>query len=264
MTRSLRSVAGRIRRRIFGVRRLDGAGRGARIGTMHKTGTVLWSNILRHLEGNAGLRVWWSHRDAAPPERWDVEFNYRSEFLSRAAAPDLPTVVIIRDPRDIVVSAAKYHLWSDEKWLHNPESQFPGFWRDLGRTYQEAIRALPTDAERHVFEMDHAAGAVIRRIIHIRETWPDTRMFRLEDLVEDRDLRVFGAVFAHVGFEGPMLRAALDAARRNSLFSTEFQKPKHVQSGAGAQWRAAFDEATMAEFRRRFGDVAEQTGYPAA
>jgi hypothetical protein len=217
------------------------------VGTFHKSGTVLWRSILRMLEQERGVRVWDSS-DGIRPERllWHVRFDYHARFADGLIT--LPSVVTVRDPRAMLLSAARYHVWSKERWLHRPRPEFGG------RTYQETIRALPDERSRIRFEMDHATGAELRRMLSL-SPHPLLRVVRLEALMQDRELKEFEACFHHLGFRGSLLRHALDCAERSSVFSPRFPGSSHIQS-RGSQWREVFDSALSAEFDRRFDRTA--------
>lgn len=234
-----------------------------RVGTFHKSGTVLWYGILHELFWTTGLRVWDSERTLEPAV-WDVEFNHHSEFSARPpGTPPLKTLITVRDPRDIVISAAKYHLWAKEAWLDNPDLALDGYWRDIAPTYRAAIASFETDRERRVFEMDHVAGRAIRRMLASLSDSPTVKHVKLEDLMQDTGLEIFQACFEHLGFNPRLTRLAKYHARRNSIFSAGARNRAHVQSGRVEQWREIYDDELRAAFEERFPDAVARLGYPA-
>src|ERR1700749_2106032 len=119
------------------------------IGTFHKTGTILMEGIWDRGASQLGLKLFkprvdfWRNRGPLTAD-FDVLFDGASRFLRhgkrfRAAWRG---VVCIRDPRDLIVSAGLYHLNAPERWLHRPSERFGG------KTYQEALRALPDNETR--------------------------------------------------------------------------------------------------------------------
>ncbi|WP_333835063.1 hypothetical protein [Rubrimonas sp.] len=258
----LSMVSNDLRRRLRSVVERPAVTRPSRIGTFHKTGTVLWSTILRDLQRDVRLRVWWSSRARSPLLGWDIEFNDHASF--RHADPSAPTLICVRDPRDVVLSAARYHVRADEPWLTMPTHRYPGdYWPTLGATYREAINALPTIEERVVFEMDHSGGRTVRAMVAAKERHPDAMIVRLEDLMVDADLSLFRSCFRLLGLRDELMPAAAEAARRNSIFGGVAEKRAHVQSGRAGVWREAFDDRLTAAFAERFGDAADRLGYPA-
>lgn len=227
------------------------------IGTFHKTGTTLFRGILRDLSAKYGMKVWHSSRSPDQPSQWDVCFNWHSAFENIEIDPrKYPTLVIVRDPRDVVISAAHYHMKSTEKWLHRPNEQFDGM------TYQQKINSLPDMHARFLFEMNHSAANVIRQMIARRSdpAYSAAKFVGLETLMADVDLIAFTGVFTFLGFKGPALDNALQCAVDNSVFAGK--RSKHMRDPSAAQWRSVFDDKLSAEFHNRFGDAPAILGYP--
>lgn len=229
------------------------------IGTFHKTGTALFGKILQDAE-TAGLFVpWFMNRDEVPPTIWDIGFDHHSKFVPQGfeSDPNLARYVIcIRDPRDVMVSSAYYHMKSHESWLHVPRSHFGG------RTYQETINALPDMQARFQFEMSRIGAQMVRDMLAIPREAPSVYVTRLETLVEDIELDEFGRIFDFLGFEGETRSELLEIARANSLFAQKPQNSGHVRSGRPAQYLSEFSDETLAMYYDKFGDAAEKLGYP--
>ncbi len=229
------------------------------IGTFHKTGTTLFNNILRQLEKTAGLIVWNPDRGPKPEAQWDVCFNWHSNFGAIDVWPENhPTTIVVRDPRDVVISSAYYHMKSTEGWLHVERPEFDGM------TYQQKINSLVDMKSRFLFEMEHTAKDNIRAMLNRKSdpAFRDALFVRLEDLVDDVELKFFSQIFSHLSFSGSGLTAALDAAHRMSLFSGHTNK--HVRDPKPAQWLSQFDDELHHAFTDRFGNAAERLGYRAA
>ncbi|MCA8977989.1 MAG: hypothetical protein KDC98_24905, partial [Planctomycetes bacterium] len=156
------------------------------LGTFHKTGTTLMSQVLGGLERDTDLRVWRMHDQPKPPKVWDLCFHHSSRFLWEKGMlsddRDQRCAFIVRDPRDVVISCVKYHLDAGEEWLHEPDDEFGG------ATYQQALRSLRTDEERQLFEIDHSAGRILQMMGKIPTGSPGVLVVRLEDLMTDYDL----------------------------------------------------------------------------
>jgi hypothetical protein len=226
------------------------------IGTFHKTGSVLMARIWRDGCKALGLRFWpvYPHTRSPPPE-WDVCFEDHSRFPPEAVAAPHRGALVIRDPRDIVISGAHYHMTSTEPWLHRPQRAFGGL------TYQQKINSLPTMEARLLFEMRQVGARTFRDIAAAMERFPDFHIARFEDLVSDRALGGYRAMFAALGFAGGALDALLEAARRHSLFSGRVENPEHVRSGLPGQWRTGFSERVMRAFVEAHGDLPRRWGY---
>lgn len=225
------------------------------VGTFHKTGTVLMRNILKAIAGEFGLRFW--EQGPEPADGWDIRFHGGSAFRNELALPHRG-IIVIRDPRDVVVSAAHFHCRGREGWLHRPDPRFGGL------TYQEKISGLADDDERYIFEMEHFSGPVIRDMLKRAQPRPHFMIVRFEDLVTDVELQHYRTMFSHLGLPADMLPRWLETANRYSLFSGHVKPHLHVRSGRPAEWREKFGPRVLAEFRSRFGDAAEALGYDPA
>lgn len=226
------------------------------VGTFHKTGTVLLLSILRDLGKRHGVAVWNCSRDQHPPLSWDVMFSEKSEFKHLGVDPAAyPTLIVIRDPRDVIISSAYYHMKSAETWLHEPEEKFNG------RTYQEEINRLSDMRERFLFEMDHSAGATIRSMVALKNdpAFANARFVHLETLMTDFNLVAYREAFSFLGIATEDLPAVLDCAEKNSVFAGK--RNKHIRDPRPAQWRELFDSDLHAQFESRFCEATAILGY---
>ena len=163
---------------------------------------------------------------------------------------------LIRDPRDVIISAMHYHSSASEQWLHRPRKMFGGL------SYQGMLKALPDDHVRFAFEMRHTS----RRVIHAMQHWnycqANSFECKYEDLIQDVQGLKFVEVLSHLGFERRESMRARDIFRKNSLFGKE--KPRndmHIRSGVGRQWASVFNRKTAREFLEQFGDVLIKLRY---
>lgn len=233
------------------------------VGTFHKTGTVLLASIFRRLAHDLGLvfwqpraEVWKRGTTAAPDFPWDICFDSMSRFLADAALfrGDLRCVISMRDPRDVVISSARYHATAPEKWLHRPTDAYGG------ATYQEALLALDNDHDRLVFEMDNAAARTIARMLEVDQSDPRIHIVRLDRLIVDIDFAEYRAMFEFLGFEGHALSVCLNAAQERSALHRGV-RPQHVNHTTPSIWKERFTPALAQAFERRFPGVAERLGY---
>jgi sulfotransferase family protein len=239
-------------------------------GAFHKTGTVLMNKVFRNVAKNLELKFYHSKKKKGDAGDWDVAFVPRSRFAKVAGDRPWRAVVCIRDPRDVVISAAHYHCKAPEKWLHRPREEFGG------RTYQQAMLDLPSDEERYLFEMAHSAKKTIRAMLALETPPENVVVTRMELLAVDTELEEFRRIFTFLGFGDGQMKACLKGARKASLFGrteqlaqkkkTEEEAQKflvHRRSGGRpAQWRTVFTPRVMAAFVAQFGDAAERLGYP--
>lgn len=180
-------------------------------------------------------------------------------FLQNHARVDLDAlqparaVHLVRDPRDVIISAAHYHLTADEPWLHEPRNP-------TGQTYQQSLRRCTTLDARLDFEMRHASGRTIRDM----QAWPygrsDVIEVRYEDLVQDSQLELFHRIYAFLGIPGGAMPTALQHAWDHSLFSGRVASD-HVRSGRVEQWRSVFTRPLGERFLERHPTALRDLGY---
>jgi hypothetical protein len=229
------------------------------VGTFHKTGTALMSNIWRTAAERLGFSFWhMNDPESAQPETWHVAFANHSKFGDLPAQGPHRGALIIRDPRDIVISGMHYHRKAREEWLHRPQD------RVAGLTYQQKLNDLPNDEERLLFELRHTGRGTIRQISNAMAHYPEFRFVKLEDLLVDEDLMEFHRLYAFLGYTGPAIPALLEIALENSIFSGKVKRSVHVRSGRPAQWKTQFTPRVMKAFLDSHGDLAERWGYEPA
>lgn len=227
------------------------------VGTFHKSGTILMRKILLRIATQLGYRLW-APSKYPPPVEWDIMFHPHSVFGPQVLAAPHRGAVVIRDPRDIIISGAFYHARTDsdrDPWIYEPNPKLGG------RSYYEAIAALPTDAEKFLFEMDNFGLSTINRMRPYVDIPPEFIHVRFENLTTDVELHEFRRLFSWLGIRETDMARALKIAEQLSVFSGKVQD-KHVRSGKPAQWRQHFTPELHRAFRERFGDIAERFGYP--
>ena len=222
------------------------------VGTHHKTGTVWLAAIFEQLCNRLGLAYVKSGVDSLPAA-FDVWLEDHSQFGSMLQQGGYRGVHIIRDPRDVIVSACRYHQTSNEPQLHVPKPEFGGM------TYQEKLCSLEPDAQL-LLEMEHSAGYNIRCMTEWDYSNPDFFEVKYEDLMADTDLLLFHRIFTFLGFPAEVLPTVLGIAYNNSLFSGRVAST-HVRSGRSRQWEAHFKPVHKERFHQLFGDALMQLGY---
>lgn len=230
--------------------------------THHKTGSVWMANIFRAIKRHEKLNLH-TKSQAELPQEADIFLQDHSKVDLKALKARFPkrgvrAVHVIRDPRDVIISGAFYHVKTVEKWANNPKKEYGG------KSYRQAISALPTDHEKLVFEMDHTGGKTIREMAAWDYAMKDTCFeAKYEDLIIDRDLKIFTPMMQFLGFEGPRLEMALKFVRELSLFggAAGSDPADHIRSGEGRQWVRTFTPELKAAFKERFPDALQKLGY---
>ena len=237
------------------------------IGTHHKTGTVWLESVFQMLCRYSGSQF----VDINPEVNSAAE---RRSKLSDAACSDIRTFLydhhsrfegvnfrlcarlhVVRDPRDIIVSGMRYHMRSDESWLHQPDTRFDGL------TYHQKLLSFSNDADRYRFEYENIAGSTIAEIEKIEQRG-DFLTFRYEDLIADTGLERWRRLFESAGLEGDEIIVGLVAAWQNSLFGA--MKPElseHIHSGGSSRWISELPPGLAAEVSNTHKELISHLGY---
>lgn len=224
------------------------------VGTHHKTGSKWMRSLFDGFCSAVGERMHAGRQEDLPADA-RVWFEDHSRFaLDRLGRP-FRGLHVVRDPRDVLISGARYHARADEPWL------LVRRWRFRGLTYREAIRRRKSFADAVLFEMDHAGGETIRDMLAWNRTHPDFLEVRYEDLVEDDDLALFRRILRFLGFAAAELPILEPIVRERSLFGGRVHDPAHVSDGRAGQWREVFDDRLHRAFADRFGDALGRLGY---
>jgi len=162
---------------------------------------------------------------------------------------------VIRDPRDVIISGAFYHMRSSEHWLHLPRDDCNG------STYQELIKELDPESALF-FEMERYGAHTIRQMANW--DYSDSRFLNVkyEDLMRDEKQVLFESIFQFLGLNNNIIQEALAHTKSNTI-SPGDERPKdpHVRSGAPEQWRQTFKRAHGRRFLELFGNVLIDLGY---
>ena len=237
------------------------------VATHHKTGTVWMMSVFSAIARRTGSAFENINRYRDPSRVRDVIqsainadhrhilLDWNAEFGDVDLPPRIRGIHLIRDPRDVVVSGAKYHTWSTERWLHEPRDEFGGL------SYQEKINRCASADERQLFELDYKAKDTIERML----AFSDRGVFRTvkyESLIRDDNMIDWHAILVFLGFRGPELIVALEEVYRKSLFGGfDPRSRRHIHDGAVEQWKSSMSLAVQAAFRARFPDALQRLGY---
>src|SRR5882757_3943773 len=203
------------------------------VATHHKTGTVWMSTVFKAIASDLGVayvefRPQYGQLAEALRAPF-VLFNYDSDFREHShilGRDDVRILHLIRDPRDVLISAMHYHKKSQETWLHEP---VPGY---DNVTYQHRLNALETRFEQYVFEMENSTESTLRDMVKWQYGRANCFEARYEELRQDTQMDYWSRVRAILGFDETEQKICRAAFRQNSLFGTPVRfAHKHVRSG---------------------------------
>ena len=233
------------------------------VATHHKTGTVWMDGVFKAIADDVGaqyvdFRSEYGRLEKVLQEPF-ILFNYDSDFRDHAHLLDRDDVRIlhlIRDPRDVLISAMHYHKKSAESWLHTP---VPGY---NNVTYQRRLRELPTRLEQYVFEMEHSTAGTLRGVLGWQYGRANCFEARYEGLRQDTDLAYWTRIADFLGFDEAERQSCRRRFWQNSLFGgLQRLGNKHVRSGDVAQWKHEFNRELAYAFLDRFPTVLQSLGY---
>lgn len=233
------------------------------VATHHKTGTVWMATVFKAIARRLGAHYvdFWTHfgrldRALKPPF---ILLNHNSIFSRHASTlrrDDVRILHLIRDPRDVLISAMHYHKKASEPWLHETISG------GKEASYQQRLNALATVHEQYVFELENATGSTIEAMLDWQYDRPNCLEIRYEDLWGDRSLSLWREVGSFLGFEGPELEVCEKCFWEHSLFGKPSRANlRHSRSGEAQQWTREFTPELAEAFVDRFPDALQTLGY---
>jgi hypothetical protein len=233
------------------------------VATHHKTGTVWMDGVFKAIADDVGAQYVDFRSEYGRLERVlqqpFILFNYDSDFRDHAHLVDREDVRIlhlIRDPRDVLISAMHYHKKSAESWLHTP---VPGY---NNVTYQRRLRELPTTLGQYVFEMEHSTAGTLRGVMGWQYGRANCFEARYEALRQDSDLAYWTRIAGFLGFDESEQQSCRRRFWQNSLFGGLSRLGnKHVRSGDVAQWKREFNRELAYAFLDRFPTVLQALAY---
>ena len=255
------------------------------IATHHKAGTVWINSTFRRISklcnypfihlntGETGWQIRPDKREYMLAELRHAQsanapgaivVDYHSTTPDLLDIPNAKGVHLVRDPRDMLISAICFHQTSDEIWLDQPDPQFGG------QSFREKLLGYSSVADRIRFELDTYMGQEIRRMGDFLDRPDHGSMFRTvryEDLIRDHDLVLFHELAIHLGFRGLELVQAQQAFWNQSLFGgmkdvVDTEDHTHIRDAAPEQWREGLTPETLDLIHQRVSPIIERLGYP--
>jgi hypothetical protein len=225
------------------------------VGTHHKVLTKYLTRVFsafaaasrRSLSSGTGDRVDYGS---------DILIDHHSQFDFSKVNQPFVGVHVRRDPRDLLISAARYHLTSQEKWLHEPSEKLGG------KTYQEYLRALPTLEEQLLFEIDGAGAFDIRQMLNWPYGMSGIAEWRYEDMVTYDGLQKnVKHVLAGWPLSALERRVLSGLFLHYSVYGRGSRGYKHIRNPRPSQWKERFSERVHDRFKEVFPGALERLGY---
>jgi hypothetical protein len=254
--------------------------------TYHKSGTVLFQNVMQRVAAALGLTCETRFgRVDALDRRPDIVVIGHS-LLGFTLSRPFRGVRIVRDPRDIWVSGYLYHRSCPEGWCVNTDFRtaapigYPRvdfsirhrserFKRDYlkrlaGRSYQQ-----------NLLDRDQASGLAFELAGYTAATLDAMRGWRKRPEVIDIKLETIAAafdatmrrIFVHLGFDAGQCEIALGCAAAEDVARMDdatLAARAHIHGRELSKWRSFLTAEQVAAFERLHGDLIEALGYERA
>ncbi len=203
-----------------------------------------------------------------PPAGPAILVNWRSRFpRALFERRDARILHIVRDPRDMLISAMRFHRVvpaKDDKTVHTPMPEFSGM------SYQLMLNALPDDATRLRFEMDHRHADVMDDMMSWAFGRMHSRELRYEELVQDHECSLFGEALAWAGVAGLDANTLISSYWNHALFGGLAERrgvdprlQRHITSAQPERWRHELPRTIASEYAARYGHGLRVLGYAA-
>jgi hypothetical protein len=179
---------------------------------------------------------------------------------------DIRVVRVIRDPRDLIISAYYYHKRAAEPWtkLANPTDED---WK-LVRGAVPANLPTNTSLTKYLNEVSLEEGLhaeIEFRKYHYQSMleWPENDprviLLRYEDIIGN-EVRTFWKILSFFGFSLPTRVIGSRLAKRFSSKS-KHAVVQHIRNPNSGQWREHFTPGLTKRFNELYGDVLNRYGY---
>ena len=223
----------------------------------HKVGTAWFIRVLRKIARYYGLNFQCCLQSELK-RNTDIFMEYTSS-LDTEKLPNYVGSHIIRDPRDVVISAYFYHLWTKEEWAHIPRKNLNNL------SYQEYLNFLNQE-EGLLAEMQGTSKEVIEEMYSWDYNNPDFFEFKYEDIIHNEE-EVFYKIFKHYNFHDKAIQNSIIIAEKfNFKNQTKRQigiikQNSHLRSGRIGEWQELFTKEHKQQFKELFGNILIKLGY---
>jgi hypothetical protein len=159
---------------------------------------------------------------------------------------------MIRDPRDMIVSAYFYHLRTTESWALSPQESYDG------RSYQNYLKSLD-QREGILAEIRRSSSVDIADMVRWNYGDPRFIELRYEDFIGNEE-NAFRTLFQFYGFKPEAVDSCVEIALGFSLKNVKTGS-SHIRSGQPNEWREYFSREHRDVFKQLTKDAALALGY---
>ncbi|WP_159322001.1 sulfotransferase domain-containing protein [Spiribacter roseus] len=232
------------------------------IGTHQKTGTVWMSNIFQDLAKrlSCNYKNIRKYSDAAKLARvksknFGIVFDSHSRFPDGFFEFNVMALHLVRDPRDVLISATKYHEATLDSFAVRSREKFGG------KSLQKSLKELSSFEDKLLFEIDYWIESTIKDIASpIKKS--NCLTLKYEDLIRDSEMFYVPRILTCLGFSVPEILVGLNSFWRNSIFgSLDSSEVSHIKDGSVSQYKKVFSPTVFKKFEDKFSEELEMLGY---
>jgi Sulfotransferase domain len=248
--------------------------------TYHKCLTVYFTQITRHLGYEFHFPV---TRVATQVSRLHdlINSTQNKQYivlhnLHELDYSNLPThrgSHIVRDPRDIIVSAYYYHRWTKEPWCIDPKYDWNmitsnSLFSDLIHK-DKSNWPVNVSYQNYLLTLDKELGIILemlRNDAHFKHmrNWdydnPDFIEIKYEDIIGN-EVDIFEKIFKHYNLHPKLIDRGLYYVDYFSMKNKAKGKKSHVRSGKKKQWETELSPRILAIFEEQHSDLLSKLGY---
>jgi hypothetical protein len=178
-----------------------------------------------------------------------------------------------RDPRDLIVSGYRYHLWTKEAWCISPDFQ----WGEITNlpAFKEYIEENPRYFPQHISYQDYLNRLDPERGLILELLWRQGMLENMEkwnyhndQIIEMRYENIIGnesdcfyRIFSHYEFHPKLIERGVEIAEQFSMKNVKKSDFGHVRKGTPRQWKSEFSPTVKRLFKELNGDLIISLDY---
>ncbi len=249
----------------------------------HKCLTVYYSRVMKLLskEFNIGYKHFNSNitefinylpKNTNKSKKYILGLNGHNNDIPFDTFPNYKGSHFIRDPRDLIVSGYKYHLWTQESWCNNSNFNWkniinhPYFLEYVAKDKNELPHNI--SYKNYLNKFDKETGIILELIrlqphLTKMQTWNFNNSNIIEKKYEDiigNEIECFRDIFVHYGFCPEMITRGLQIVEMYSLKNRP-KTDKHIRKGLSSQWMLEFSPFHKRLFKELTGNLLITLGY---
>ena len=246
----------------------------------HKCLTNYYNRIFRELSLIHGFRnhhfnsrIKEFHSVVTRPNQTGVySVNNHSDF-DFETLPNYRGSHFIRDPRDLIVSGYRYHLWTTEKWVNNYNYPWERIFKNpLFTTHVESEEShFPNSisVRDYLNSINQEKGLIVEMLIrqnHFRqlEEWnyknPLVMELKYEEIIGN-EIECFKKLFHHYELDPKISKIGLNLVEKYSLKNRKKSSTSHVRHGGANQWKTEFSELHENVFNQLYPTLLTKLKY---